>query len=1122
MKRSVLSGCLLAIVGIGAGHAAAAAETKPAIEYLSREAFQQITSVKMGWGDFGRDTAVRPGGREPAPLQIKDQKYSFGLGHHAPGEIVVDLGGRYLTFEADIGVQWQGNSGVATIVFQVFVDGRKRFDSGVMRESDPPRKVSVSLAGAETLRLVAGDAGDGYACDCADWADARLVRDPKAPKRLVFDKLEATLAGRPAQVSSRSALGFFLLYSGSGPQAAAMPRARSLVAAVGPGEEARLRFPVRGLEQPARATATLSNSGSAAVDVAFGMAGRAAPERLAPNESRQVRVDMPAGADVATIEFVVRGAPGATEAAVCIEQLAIQTGNTRRVIPLVVAGADPQQCPPAELPPLRRPIEDALVEWDWRMQDGIGVETKPSTYAAAIEATLRRGDALRADLPAEGVDLKESAEPWRALSGRFRAMVAAKTPADAPAWVALWRDAHRLRRAMVLANPQWNTGPLAFAKQVPSCFSHQLTQYYGSCARPGGGLFVLEEPGRSMRCRSLTAGKLPLGSYQHLDVSYDGRRVMFAYCRAETTPRDRESNLNRFYRLYEIAGDGGGLRRLTDAEADDFAPRYLPDGRIAFISTRRGGFHRCGRGPCPVYALAIAEADGSRPRPISFHETHEWDPAVLGDGRLIYTRWDYVDRNAVHYQQLWSVRPDGSDVRIFYGNATLNPIGVWEARAVPGSRRIMATAAPHHGMTAGSIILVDPTRGVDGLDPLTRLTPDAPFPESEAPLAGSGPGAWYAPVGVKSPRPMPVEAERWPGHCYRTPLPLSEKYFIAAYSYDAQLGEPVANPANQFGLYLVDAFGNKELLYRDLNISSLWPSPLAPRARPTVLPSLAETGGPREGTFFMQNVYESWPRIENAKITRLRVVQVLPKSTWHANDPPLGLPSISPGKQVLGTVPVEPDGSAMFRAPAGIGLAFQALDANGEAVQVMRSLTYLQPGETVACVGCHEPRNRAPASPRPAMALARGPSTIQPGPEGSLPLSYPLLVQPVINRHCAHCHAPGKEAAKWDLTGRPEGHYTASYNVLAPRVSYSDWSGKLGDFRIVNSEPLTSPGFFGIKGSALGKLLHKGHYDVKMPREDWERLATWMDANGLFYGTFDPADQARQRRGERIAGPKIQ
>jgi len=769
---------------------------------------------------------------------------------------------------------------------------------------------------------------------------------------------------------------------------------------------------------------------------------------------------------------------------------------------------------------LAAPSEEQRVEEDWRKQDGIGTARAPSDYKAAAEKTLDRGDRLIGDLKAAGVPVSDRAARSADLRRRWQRLSVGA--ADGSAWEDLWRRVHKLRREIAFSNPLAATGPIVFVKQVPSMFSHQLTQYYGSCARPGGGVFVLDAPGRSMACRPLAAGALPLGSYQHPEVSFDGRKILFAYCHAETTPTNRESHLERFYHLYEMAADGNRLKQLTDGPYDDFAPRYLPNGKIVFISTRRGGFHRCGRGPCPVYTLALANADGSNPHPISFHETHEWDPVVLGDGRVLYTRWDYVDRNAVFYQQLWSIRPDGSDVRIYYGNNTYNPVGIWEARPVPGSNRIMATAAAHHAMTAGSIILVDVTRGVDGPRPITRLTPDAMFPESEVPVINRHSGRWYSPITLTKAADLPPEAVRWPGHCYRTPYPLSEKYFLAAYSFDPLIGEPDANWAAMFGLYLVDCFGNKELIYRDAEISSLWPVPLCPRPRPPELPSLAEPTDGREGTFLVRDAHLAWPPLPPGSVKRLRIVQVLPKTTWHINDPMVGLASASPGKQVLGTVPVESDGSAYFRAPAGIALAFQALDGSGRAMQVMRSVTYLQPGEKTSCVGCHEPRMAAPPQRRAPLALARDPSPIEPGPDGSHPLSYPLLVQPVLDKHCVSCHNAQRADGGVVLSGEAQGHYTASYNALAPRESYSAWGGKPGDFRQVNSEPLTQPGFFGARASPLMKLLDKGHYGSSLGRDDLERLATWMDANALFYGTFDPADQARQLRGERIAGPKLE
>jgi hypothetical protein len=707
---------------------------------------------------------------------------------------------------------------------------------------------------------------------------------------------------------------------------------------------------------------------------------------------------------------------------------------------------------------------------------------------------------------------------WRALEQEFANLASSAPENDDPRLEDLWLRVHETRRRIAFANPLANVGPILLAKHAPSAFSHQLTQYYGRSARPGGGLFVLEKPGESMACRSLTTGLLPDGSYMQPEVSYDANRILFAYCNAPTVPERGKVELyrDRRYHLFEMRSDGSGLRQFTDGAFDDFAPRELPDGKIVFVSTRRGGFHRCGRGPCDVYTLALADSDGGNPHAISFHETNEWDPSVLADGRLIYTRWDYVDRNAVHYQQLWTTRPDGSGPSAYYGNNTFNPVGVWEARQVPNSPLIMATAAAHHAMTAGSIILVDRTEGAEGVEPLRRLTPDAPFPESETYVL---PQNWHAPGSPKE-YAMPEEARRWPGHCYRTPYPLSESVFLAAYSYDPLIGEPDANKTNMFGLYLVDAFENRELIYRDLNISSLWPSPLRPRPRPPVIPSELDERLGDSGLFYMRNVYTSNYDLPTGSVKGLRIVQVLPKTTPHANEPTVGLANASPGKQVLGTVPVEADGSAYFRAPAHIPLSFQAIDERGRAVQIMRSLTYLQPGEKASCVGCHEKRFTAPPLANETLALRREPSQIQPGPDGSNPLSYPLLVQPVLDKYCVRCHGgekpSGPEGHPIVLTGEPEGRYTKSYNALAPRVPFSAWGDLSG-----NGEPETLPGRFGARASRLMDMLLAGHHEVQFARDDLDRLVTWMDSNALFYGSFDPEAQARQLRGERIEGPTL-
>jgi predicted esterase len=773
---------------------------------------------------------------------------------------------------------------------------------------------------------------------------------------------------------------------------------------------------------------------------------------------------------------------------------------------------EPVACSPDPLPA----IAEALTEWDWRLQDGIGTPREPRTYAQATDRLFDRMAAARLD--------KSAVDTLRALR-----------PAAAAgdvAWERYWLAAHRLRRLLVLADPLANISVL-FVKHVPSVMSHQLTQLYGYCARPGGGLFVLHRPDDFMQTMDLTPEALEPGSFMTPELSYDAKRLLFAYCPVTEAPNawgGANPTKALRYHLHELSLADGSVRRLTHGETDNFFPVCLPSGDILYSSTLRGGYHRCGRGPCFVYTLARMGPSGENPHSISYHETHEWDPCLLNDGRVVYTRWDYVDRNAVHYQQLWSARTDGGNVRIYYGNNTWNPAGLWEARSIPGSSRVMATAAPHHGLSAGSVVLLDVTRGVDGPEPLTRLTPEVRFPESESPLArGPDPakpydfdtptgGYWNTPLKETWMEKHPTEEERrWPGHCYKSPWPLSETLFLASYSYDPLVGEPGPNIPNPFGLYLCDAFGNKELLYRDPNISSLWARPWASRKRPPEVASSidADRRETSVGTFFLSNVMESWPYLPtNTPITHLRIFQMLIKTTPNIDQPKVAAGLGAPGRQVLGTVPVEPDGSAYFEAPAKTPVYFQALDAQGRAVQTMRSLVYLQPGETETCIGCHEHRMKKEPPRAQALAIKRAPSVIAPGPDGSKPFSYPRLVQPTLDKHCVACH-DGKEPKRPALTGAPEGWASKSFNALIKHVAYSGWGNANSNY-----EPLTEPLRFGALASPLASMLQKGHGKVVLSPEEWTRLNTWMDANGAFYGTFDAAEQKKQLAGELIAGPK--
>jgi cytochrome c553 len=282
----------------------------------------------------------------------------------------------------------------------------------------------------------------------------------------------------------------------------------------------------------------------------------------------------------------------------------------------------------------------------------------------------------------------------------------------------------------------------------------------------------------------------------------------------------------------------------------------------------------------------------------------------------------------------------------------------------------------------------------------------------------------------------------------------------------------------------------------------------------------------------LADVYQGLGNVPRGSIKELRIVQIFPKTTHVANSPPIGMAAEENGRAILGTVPVEPDGSARFTVPAQRPILFQALDADGMAWQTMRSVTYVQPGERVACVGCHEGRMTAPVRPASAAAaIGRGASPIDPGPLGGRPFSFVEMVQPVLDRHCVRCHGGEKTEGKIDLTRTVAGSYTRSYAALCGDRNF--WAAGTNPVNAAealvprygarNQIQVSPPGgMYGSRGSRLLKLPAKGHYDVRLARDDVQRLAAWIDLNAIFYGVNNPEDQARQLRGEPVAMPEIQ
>ncbi|MHC4620843.1 MAG: HzsA-related protein [Planctomycetota bacterium] len=763
------------------------------------------------------------------------------------------------------------------------------------------------------------------------------------------------------------------------------------------------------------------------------------------------------------------------------------------------------------------------VEADWLRQDELydleaaraaaGSDTRPVSDpadkdAANLMRVIERGLMLAENLRELGAPIEHEVRTLQGIAVQFKSLggnVSRERRLD------LYLQARWVVRRMALANPLLDFDAILFAKAAPGRFPHISDQYYGWWSRPGGGIFLLEGfRGDTPRLRCLTRGWAP-GSFLRPDLSYDGKKVIFAYCRHHAHVPDIKNKADKsnvpedaFYHIFEMNIDGTGNRQLTDGRYDDFDARYLSSGEIVFLSTRKGvalqsnkasagateradlpdSYVRCGGDnyrPVPVFTLHKMNADGRNLRAISAFENFEWNPAVANDGRILYTRWDYIDRFNGHFFSLWSTKPDGTNAQLVYGNYTTRPQAVLEARPVPDSQKIIFTAAAHHSITGGSLVLLDRTRGTEGVEPVVRLTPEVPFPETEA----------------------------WPHMYYANPYPLSEQHYLVCWSDrrlppHSRVEGPEKNPTNAVGLYLCDAFGNLNLLYRDPDISSTCPTPVRPRKKPPVLFDGVCWDGPQEGAFLVQDVCRSLDGIRRGDVKRIRLIGVPPKTQPHMNTPSLGVSKEDPGKFVLGTVPVERDGSAYFRAPSGIPVFFQVLDSRGMAVQTMRSLTYVQPGQTVGCVGCHESRDLAPpVGTRPA-AARREPSKLTPGPPGSWPLRFDELVQPVLDKLCVHCHRPNSENEK---AGRLDLTAAKAYENL---LSFAENDLKELAFEKDKSVVGECPA----RKSRLLALLTEGggHEGVRLDADSFERLVTWMDAYAQRQGSFSESQEEALRR----------
>jgi hypothetical protein len=660
-----------------------------------------------------------------------------------------------------------------------------------------------------------------------------------------------------------------------------------------------------------------------------------------------------------------------------------------------------------------------------------------------------------------------------------------------------------VRSEAMLAHPALKFDKLLFVKQKGRSFS----TYTGHLTKggPGGNLCILSPVSPGGKVTELVP-ELNNGVFGRFDLSFDATRILFCHAKAKAAKDVKDGGV---FRIYEIDIDpktgrraNTALRQITfggDVEAetirrfsgtncgqgyDDIDPCYLPNGKIMFASTRSQRSVLCF--PATVTTLYVMDADGKNMRCLSSGQVNEINPCVLDDGRVIYMRWEYVDKGFGNAQSLWAIRPDGSGSDHVYKNSLVRPGSMTNARSVPDSRLIVAVAAGHHGGMAGPIVLIDNRRNRRNAQGLKNLTPEISYPGMNTMTRKSGP--------------------------FREPYPFSEKFFLVSHMPNGVK----RNKGADYGIYTLDAWGNRAELYSDPDLSCHQPTPLRPRLRPAMIaPVDAVDAKDAQGlaTMFMLDVYQGLKGIKRGRVKYVRVMEAMNLSwydTYRAGKQGDGAgmqaSAVSLGgdvarKKIYGVATVHEDGSAYFTVPARKNIFFQALDENFMELHRMRTFLNLLPGEKRSCIGCHELRRKAPNLKRAIpMAMTGDVEALrpQPGDTGPRAVHYALDIQPILDKNCVSCHSGKTPKGDLDLTGELTGLWNRSYENLTKKamVSYLHTCG-YGSSHVPLEPPLT----FGSHRSKMVERIRKAPCKSKITREDFIKIVTWIDANAPYYGT---------------------
>ncbi|MBL7218674.1 MAG: NPCBM/NEW2 domain-containing protein [Phycisphaerae bacterium] len=910
--------------------------------------------------------------------------------------------------------------------------GFKPFVTKALKGGMAPLKISVPITGEKDLILVAADGGDGIGCDHSTWADAKLIG--AAGKVTWLDTI------RPKAVS----VGYGNLQIKS--------NEKRRPAIIGNQKFPRYIW--------AHAVSTLH----------YEIGGKYV------RFEASVGVDRREHRNAGSVSFIVT--------------------NDRKSIPRGAKSSSMALTSPLWGALLRDFPESQglMVLNDWLRQDSLGIEDEAGKFKEPAAAALKAA--------ADTLAYVNKSGPQTKLAAELASLTRKHTAATDDQWRDIYMVTKQLRRRIILSHPALDFERILINRNPPTLYSHNGDQHLGRHSRVGKGLAILTgwKTDNLKATPMLKAGKLPDGAVRNPDLHYDAEKVAFAFC-------DHTRQGQKRYFLYEAAIDGSWVRQLTGTKRDKFNtwdnratviiedndPCYLPDDNLVFITTRCQSFGRCHGGRYnPAWTLHRCDKNGDNIKQLSFGNENEYEPSVLNDGRIVFTRWEYTNRHEMFFHMLWACRPDGTNVTHFFGNDMLHPMMMVEATAIPGTHRVMTTAQGHHSYNTGTTIVLDTNIGENTEKAITHLTPETPYSESP----GGG----------------------WPKPHYSHPHPLTEDLFLASRANHNVHPQGRTPPPADRAIYLVDPAGGRELIYEDPDVASFSPIPIRKRKRPPVMPTMVRPDAPDYGTVFLQNAYltrkENDPKgiIKPGMIKAIRVIAIgvqprAGRSALHMRV------HVEIPRKVIGTVPVDATGSAYFKVPARTSLQVQTLDENGMAILTEKSLFYLQPGENRSCVGCHEPEGSSPIVSAMAKLRRLRPVDLKPaaGPAYEGGLSFMRTVQPVLDRYCIKCHGLGEgkdpKSEKIKLIHDGQLTWPQSYKELFARGDH-----RVGDKGYMhgnkNHQPedrnISKPRRFFAFSNKVAHMLVKNHGKCNMDRDSYMRIIEWMDVNAQCYGDLFP------------------